>query len=167
LLLQLGHDGVEQQLESLRGLRHAAAMLLHAHVDAVSTALFAVGGLLLLSMLFARVRVALAVALLYWTVCLLPAAGPAAVGLLAAALAAALWLTALWRAGFLAAVTAASVAGLLGAVPLTLDASSWTADRSGLVLSVIAALGVYAFTVCLAGRPAFRDPFAPSPDTVG
>jgi len=168
LLWQLGHDGVQQQLEALRGLRHATAVALHAHVDAVSTALFAVGGLLLLCMLLARRRVALAVALTFWTVCLLPGAvTPLSLGLLAAAVSAALWLTALWRVGFLAAVTAASVAGLLGAVPLTLDPSSWYADRSGLMLLVVAALGVYGFTVCLAGRPAFRDPFAPPSTAAG
>ena len=43
--------------------------------------------------------------------------------------------------------------------PLTMDASSWYAPSSWLVLAFVAVLSVYAYRVALAGRPVLSGAF--------
>lgn len=157
LAWQVLSSWVGQQLESLRGLRHAMAVALHAHVEALLVAFFAIAGLFLLCLLLRRTWAAVAAALSIWSVLLYPAAGHPAYDLLAAGVAGALWLAIMMRVGFLAMVVATSVAALLGAVPLTLDLSAWYADRSAVALLLILGAGLYGFIVSLGGRPAFPD----------
>ena len=64
----------------------------------------------------------------------------------------------LLRRGLLAANVMAVVYGCLNFAPLTLDATSWYAGRSFLVLAACAALALYGFVVSLGGKSMFGRP---------
>jgi hypothetical protein len=64
----------------------------------------------------------------------------------------------LLRWGLLAAIVMGVVWGWLITAPLTLDATSWYAGRSFLVLAACAALALYGFVVSLGGKPIFGTP---------
>jgi hypothetical protein len=78
--------------------------------------------------------------------------------LLVSGVMAAVILSVLLRFGLLAAIVMGTVFGWLTAAPLTLDASSWYAGRSFLVLGACAAVAIYGFIVSLGRQPVFGTP---------
>ncbi|MGH9143262.1 MAG: protein kinase domain-containing protein [Vicinamibacterales bacterium] len=67
--------------------------------------------------------------------------------------------TVLLRFGLLALVASAFVTPSLDYVPLTMDAASWYAPNSWLLLIFVTGLAVYAFRTALAGRPILSGAF--------
>ena len=65
----------------------------------------------------------------------------------------------LLRFGLFPLVVSAFINPLLDHSPLTMDAASWYAPNSWLVLAVVTGLAVYAFRVALAGRPMLSGAF--------
>ena len=65
----------------------------------------------------------------------------------------------LLRFGLLPLVVSAFMNPLLDHSPLTLDAASWYAPGSWLVLAFVAGSAVYAFRTSLAGRPMLSGTF--------
>jgi hypothetical protein len=65
----------------------------------------------------------------------------------------------LLRFGLLPLVVSAFINPLLDHSPLTVDASSWYAPNSWLVLALVTGVAVYAFRVSLAGRPILSGAF--------
>lgn len=63
------------------------------------------------------------------------------------------------RFGLFPLVVSAFINPLLDHAPLTMDAASWYAPNSWLVLAVVTVLAVYAFRVALAGRPMLSGAF--------
>jgi hypothetical protein len=65
----------------------------------------------------------------------------------------------LLRFGLLPLVVMMFGSPLLDHTPLTLDAASWYAPNSWLVLAYVTGLAVYAFRAALAGRPMLSGAF--------
>jgi serine/threonine-protein kinase len=149
---QVQRSAATQQLEALRGLPHAAAVALHADVEAVLIAFSGVSSAFLLWVVLRRARVAAALWLAVGTVLLNPATGHPVLDLLASGGACALWLALLRWAGLLPVVVATCTAAMLVAVPLTLDVSAWYGGGSAIVLAAVLTLGVHGFLAASSAR---------------
>ncbi|MEM9557574.1 MAG: serine/threonine-protein kinase [Acidobacteriota bacterium] len=145
----LGHSAVELQLEALRGLREAVAMLLYASVHATLLAFFGALGVVCLRAVSPHPAVSRTAALILLVALLAPSVGHPALALGAAVLASALWLVTLVRYGFLAALTATIVAWLLASHPLTLDLDVWFVQGSAASLAAVAAVAGFGFIAAL------------------
>lgn len=85
-------------------------------------------------------------------------------GLAAAGLMVGVILYVILRWGVLASIVMGTVYGWLLAAPLTLDAASWYAGRSFLVLGACAAIAIYGLVVSLGRQPIFGTPLWPNWD---
>jgi hypothetical protein len=63
------------------------------------------------------------------------------------------------RFGLLPLVVSAFINPVLDHSPLTMDAASWYAPNSWLVLALVTVVAVHAFRIALAGRPMLRGAF--------
>jgi eukaryotic-like serine/threonine-protein kinase len=141
----------------LNGLRFTAAAILSSAGAATLIGTSLVLLFFVLSLVFRKRRLA-AVALPL----VLAAVGWSQQGLVGGAVVLVTYLlmaVVLLRFGLLPLVVSAFINPVLDHSPMTLDAASWYAPNSWLVLAVVTGLAVYAFRVALAGRPLLSGAF--------
>jgi hypothetical protein len=142
-------------MQNLSGLRFAIAHLFDVQVAMFIFTAGPVVSLLLLRAVLRNQWLAIVAFVVVWTY--LPSTANLYVALASAAIFNITFLIIFLRFGFLTALLANSVQGLLMLFPMTFDFTRWYAPNTILVLIVIAGLTAYGFRVALAGRAVFVD----------
>jgi serine/threonine-protein kinase len=144
-------------LEALRGTRQALTALLALHSENVIGSFVNVVFLLLFRLILRRTWLAAVAVSVVAAFALRPDSGASTIYWITIAVALAVTWTFLFRFGLLATLVGMSLVDLLALMPLTLDPSSWYQGVTFLTLGIILVLIIYAFRICLAGRPLFRN----------
>ncbi len=143
-------------LESMRGFRQGIAALLGVHVSSTLEMFFPLMLLLMLRLLSGRTWVAIAGTSIIGGLVTFQSGSPLlALGGLAIALV--IFWTALFRYGLLAMIVLGTVDRLLEQLPIGFEPGAWYGASAILPLIAVAALALWGFRACAAGKPLFRD----------
>jgi len=145
------------EFEALRGFRHTCAAIAGVHTESVLNFLVPIMLLLVLRILLRSTWAAVAIVSVVGGIGFYPGSGDVIVFGASFLLSACMVWFVLFRFGLLSTLAGMSMAHQFTNLPVTFNLSAWYAGAGLPSLLLTLAVAVWAFRICVAGRPLFRD----------